>query len=227
MGSSYIPTRDPELDTWLLNFKTLIAATPTNYGLVAADATAISNAYAAWHTSYLAASNPTTRTKATVMTKNEQKATVLGVVRGYAATIRANRAVSDELKIGLGLHVRDTQPPPRAPPTPVPTPTSYPVLAVAGMGQGLQDLRAADQNTPAKRGRPAGTAGLLLFRAVTTTPVSDPTQAGFLSFVTRAEYQSHFISADNGKTATYFARWTNSKGEVGPWGPPVSMPIAA
>lgn len=219
--ASYIPTRDSELDPWLLNFKTLIAATPTNYGLVAADATAIGNAYTAWHTAFLAATNPTTRTRATVMTKNEQKVTVLGVVRGYAATIRANRAVTDELKIGLGLHIRDTQP------TPVPTPATYPVLAVAGMGQGVQDLRAADQNTPSRRGRPSGTAGLLLFRAVNTTPITDPAQASFLSFVTRSEYQSNFTSADNGKTATYFARWTNSKGEVGPWGPPVSMPIAA
>jgi len=40
-----IPSRDADLDTWLLNFKTLIAATPTNYGLVAADATAITNAF--------------------------------------------------------------------------------------------------------------------------------------------------------------------------------------
>lgn len=218
---SYIPSRDSQLDPWLQNFKTLIAATPTNYGLVAADATAITTAYTSWHTAYLVATNPTTRTQATVMTKNLQKTAVLSVVRGYAATIRANRAVTDELKIGLGLHVRDTQP------TPVPTPTSYPVLAVAGMGQGVQDLRAADQFTPARRGRPTGTAGLLLFRAVGVAPVSDPTQAAFLSFVTRFEYKSHFNSADNGKTATYFARWTNSKGEVGPWGPAISMPIAA
>lgn len=221
MAIDYLPSRDPELDTWLLNFSTLIAANPTNYGLVAADATAITNAYNAWHAAYLAATNPTTRTKATVMTKNEQKATVLSVVRGYAATIRVNRAVSDELKIGLGLHVRDSSP------TPVPPPSTYPVLAVSGMGQGVQDLRAADQSTPSRRGRPAGTAGLLLFRAVGVAPIIDPAQATFLSFVTRAEYQSQFDSADNGKVATYFARWTNSKGEVGPWGPPASMPIAA
>jgi hypothetical protein len=221
MGSSYIPTRDPALDTWVLNFKTLIAANPTNYGLVVGDATAITTAYTSWHTAYLAASNPTTRTQATVQTKNEQKVNVLAVVRGYAATIRANRAVSDELKIGLGLHIHDAQP------TPVPPPSTYPVLAVAGMGQGVQDLRASDQNTPSKRARPAGTAGLLLFRSVGEAAITDPAQAAFLGFVTRNAFQSHFTSGDNGKTATYFARWTNAKGEVGPWSPPVSMPIAA
>jgi hypothetical protein len=108
MSNSYIPSKDAELDAWALNFKTLIAATPTNYGLVAADATAISAAYTSWHTAFLAATNPSTRTKGTVETKNVQKANMLTVVRGYAATIRANKAVSNELKIGIGLHVADT-----------------------------------------------------------------------------------------------------------------------
>ncbi len=30
-----------------------------------------------------------------------------------------------------------------------------------------------------------------------------------------------------GKFATYFARWTNFKGELGPWSAPVTMQIAA
>ncbi len=221
MGNSYIPDRDPALDTWLLNFKTLIATTPTNYGLVAADGTAITNAYNAWHTAFLAATNPTTRTKGTVATKNVQKGIVLGVVRGYANTIRVNKAVSNELKIGLGLHVSDSQP------SPVPPPSTYPIISISGMGQGLQDLRAADQNTPQKRAKPLGAAGLLLFRAVGTAPVSEPTAATFLAFVSKDKFTSAFLPADNGKTATYFARWTNSKGEVGPWSPPASMPIAA
>ncbi len=221
MGASYIPARDADLDTWLLNFKTLIAANPTTYGLVAADATAITNAFNSWHTAFLAATNPGTRTMATVATKNLQKANVLGVVRGYAATIRVNKAVSGELKIGLGLHVSDGQP------TPIPPPSTYPLLTIKGIGQGQQDLRAADQDSPTRRAKPAGATGLLLFRIVGTGPVSEPSTAEFLSFVSRAAYTSTFAPTDNGKVATYFARWTNSKGEVGPWSPPASMPIAA
>ena len=221
MPNSYIPSRESDLDTWLANFKTLIAATPTAYGLVTADGTAITNAYNAWHTAYLAAVNPTTRTRATVITKNEQKSIVLGVVRGYATVIRGNAAVSDALKIGIGLHIHDVAP------SPIPVPSTYPMLSIAGLGQGLQDLRAADQATPTKRAKPVGTAGLLLFRAIGTTPANDPSACSFLSFVTRAEFTAHFDPSDNGKTATYFARWTNSKGEVGPWSPRATMPIAA
>ena len=221
MATSYIPAREADMDNWINNFKTLIAASPTTYGLVTADGTALTNAYNAWHTAYLAATNPTTRTKATVATKNEQKPIVLGVVRGYANTIQANNAVSDALKIGLGMKPRDTQP------TPVPPPTTYPMLSISGLGQGLQNLRAADQLTPTKRARPTGSAGMLLFRTVGTAPATDPESARFLGFVTRSEYQSQFDPADNGKTATYFARWTNAKGQMGPWSPAASMPIAA
>lgn len=221
MGSSYIPSREADLDTFLANFKTLIAASPTSYGLVTADGTAITNAYNNWHSAYLAAVNPTTRTKATVITKNEQKANVLSVVRGYASTIRANAAVSDALKIGLGLHVHDSVP------TPVPAPTTYPMLTLSGMGVGRQDLRVADQLTPAKRAKPSGAAGLLLFRHVGTAPATDPTQCAFLAFAGRTGFTAEFDPSDNGKVATYFARWTNAKGEMGPWSPAASLPIAA
>src|SRR5947207_2879113 len=95
---SWIPTEDGPLDTFVNNFQTLIAASPTSYALVASDATAITAAYTTWHAAFLLAINPTTRTHATITTKNIQKANVMAVVRGYGATIRANRGVSDALK---------------------------------------------------------------------------------------------------------------------------------
>lgn len=221
MSGSYIPTRDAELESWLANFKTLIAANPTNYGLVAGDATTITNSYNAWHTDFLAATNPTTRTHVTIAAKEAQKILTLDVVRTYAATIRANGAVSDALKLGLGLNVHDTLP------TPIPAPSTYPLLSINGAGPLMQDLRAADQTSPTRRAKPHGAAGLLMFRAIGTAAATDPGDAAFLGFVTKAAFTSSFDSADDGKVATYFGRWTNAKGEVGPWSAPVSMRIAA
>lgn len=215
------PNRESDLDAWLLNFKTLIAATPTNYGLVAADATSITNAFNSWHAAWVAAVSDGTRSKLTIQTKNEQKANVLFVVRGYMGTILANRAVSNTLKMGLGLHVRDTVP------TPVPPPSTRPELAVVKTGAGFQTVTATDEATPSKRARPAGSVGLLIYRAVAEDAVSTPASAQFLTFVGKAAAQSNFTAADRGKTATYFARWTNARGEVGPWSDGVSAPIAA
>jgi hypothetical protein len=102
-----------------------------------------------------------------------------------------------------------------------------PVLEIAKIGTGFQDLKARDESSGTRRARPAGSVGLLLYRAVADDAVSDPSQAQFLVFVGRPQTQATFESADRGKTATYFARWTNARGEVGPWSQPVSGCIAA
>jgi hypothetical protein len=221
MANDFIPSSDAALEAWLLNFKTLIAATPTNYGLVVADATVITNSYVAWHSAYVAATTPTTRNHVTIAAKDAQKILTVDVVRTYSTTIRANTAVSDSLKLGLGLNVHDTIP------TPVPPPSTYPVLSVAVSGPLTQDLLAVDSATPTRRAKPHGSAGLLVFRAVGTTAETNPNNCPFLGFVTRAGIHSPFESTDDGKIATYFARWTNAKGEVGPWSTAVSMRIAA
>lgn len=221
MSSSWIPEKDGPLDTFVTNFSVLITAAPTSYGLVSADATAIASAVASYHAAFLLAVNPTTRTHATITTKNLQKANVMSVVRGYGATIRANRAVTDALKIGLGIHVRDSSP------TPVPPPSTYPLLTVDSFNLGTLALHAADQDTPDRRARPVGTSGLLLFSVVGTTPATTPTGLDFNAFLTKPKFQNTFSPEDSGKTVTYFARWTNGKGELGPWSPPVSIRIAA
>jgi hypothetical protein len=221
MANSWLPLTDPGFNDFYLNFKTLIAANPTNYGLEASDGTALSNDFTAWNTAFLAATNPTTRTKATVATKNTQKGVSLALVRGYAAQIRVNKAVSDALKIGLGLHIPDTQP------TPIPAPSTKPVLSIARMTQGVQEVRATDEATPNRRAKPTGSAGMLLYRAVGTTPVNDPTQATFLTFIGKTTVNANFAPEDNGKVVTWFARWVNSKGEVGPWSQGTSGSIAA
>jgi hypothetical protein len=174
-----------------------------------------------WHSAYVAATTPSTRTHVTIAAKDAQKILTVDVVRTYSTTIRANTAVSDSLKLGLGLNVHDTIP------TPVPPPSTYPILAINGAGPLIQELRAADQMTPTRRAKPHGSAGLLIFRAIGTAAATDPDAAPFLGFVTKADILSSFNSADDGKIATYFARWTNAKGEVGPWSSAVTMRIAA
>ncbi|HYE62045.1 MAG TPA: hypothetical protein VD997_08610 [Phycisphaerales bacterium] len=219
--SSWLPITDSGFDAFYLNFKTLIAANPTNYGLQASDGTALAADYTAWHNAYLAATQETTRTKATVATKNTQKRTSMSLVRGYAAQIRVNRAVTEALKIGLGLHIPDTTP------SVIPPPATKPVLSIARIEQGSQQVRATDEATPNKRSRPVGSAGMLLYRAIATDAVNDPAQATFVGFVGRPDFTCEFTSADRGKTVTYFARWTNAKGQTGPWSQGVSSSIAA
>jgi hypothetical protein len=41
MGKNFIPSREASLVSWTNNFNTLVAATPTAFGLTAAQATAL------------------------------------------------------------------------------------------------------------------------------------------------------------------------------------------
>lgn len=220
-NTSWIPNKDADFDTFSNNFKAAIVANPTNYGLTVGDGTSLNTAWGAWHAAFLVATNGSTRNHGTIQTKDQQKVNLKGVMQSYGATIRANRAVSDELKINLGLHVRDTSP------TPIPPPTTAPSLLLGNTRPGVQQVRASDETTPNSRAKPQGTAGMLVFRAVGTGPVSDPAQAQFLVFAGRTDFTCNYVTADNGKTATYFARWTNAKGEMGPWSQPLTVPIAA
>jgi hypothetical protein len=57
--------------------------------------------------------------------------------------------------------------------------------------------------------------------------VTDPRRAQFLAFTGKTDFSCAFAPADHGKTATYFARWTNAKGDMGPWSLPLPVSIAA
>jgi hypothetical protein len=119
------------------------------------------------------------------------------------------------------LRIRDTTP------SDIPAPSSYPVLTIDSFNLGTLKLTAADQFTPDKKAKPAGTAGLLLFSTISEEPAAAPADADFNAFLSKTRFQNAYSSEDNGKYVTFFGRWTNGKGELGPWSPPVSIRIAA
>ena len=81
--------------------------------------------------------------------------------------------------------------------------------------------------TPDSPAKPFGATELQLFRTIGTAPATDPEQAQFYGKFTKNPVGVAFQPADNGKQATYFARWASRRGEVGPWSAPVSLAIAA
>lgn len=220
MGS-YIPSRDAELGQWVTNFSTLITASPGTYGLLAGDAAAIAAYVTAFTGALAVVNNPATKTKATVAAKDGARAAMLDIVRPYAQQVRNNNGVSNADKTALGLTIVDRTP------TSVPPPTSSPLISVIGATPGEHTLRYSDSNAPDSRRKPVGVIGLQLFVAVASGAVADPAVAPFKAFVTRQPYGVTFDPADNGKLATYFARWQNRKGQTGPWSNAITFTIAA
>ena len=80
MGS-FLPSTDAGLLAWSLNFKTLVVATPTAFGLTTTQATAYGALHDAYATALVASGDPSTRTSPAVATKNCEEQPQ-GVARG-------------------------------------------------------------------------------------------------------------------------------------------------
>ena len=85
---------------------------------MASDAATIAAAYNLYNGALTLVLNPLTKTKATVADKNAKKHAMLATLRLYAQMIKLNRGVTNEAKIGLGIHINTSGP------SPVPAPTT-------------------------------------------------------------------------------------------------------
>jgi hypothetical protein len=225
MARPYIPNADSAFDAFANSFAARIAADPAAYGLSAGDAAAISAVVGAWEAAYRVAAAPSTRTQPAVLQKDEARRAAERTIRGFASRIRVNDDIPSDRKAALGI-----RPVPRSYAR-VQPPQSAPTLTVTEIGAARHTLIARDRGDvgggPSESRKPPGAIGLLLFRIVADEPVRTPDKAEFLGFVTRGLVESLFTTADRGKTATYFARWTNAKGQMGPWSVPSVVAIAA
>jgi hypothetical protein len=221
MANDYIPRRNALALAWMSAFGAGISSAPGTYHLLPADAAAIEAAVAAFAAAQSAAENPATRTRVTVNQRDAARAAAEQLCRRYAAAIKSDAGVSDADKIAIGVR------PIKSARARVPSPATSPLLNLIGSTPGVQTLRFADAATPDRGRKPAGAIQLQLFIATGDAAATDPRAAGFRAAVTRNPVEVPFTSADDGKIATYFARWATRTGEVGPWSLPVSMRIAA
>lgn len=224
MPTNYMPNRDADLDAWMQNFADKITATPTAYGLVAGDATIIQAQADAFTAALLAATDPSTRTSATIATKDATRATAEDVLRGYAQRVNINPAVSNAERVDLGLTVRSTTP------TPIPAPTTAPALMLINASPLLARLNYRDSDTPLLKRKPDGVIGLELYRSIGTVAAVDPAQAEYLATVTKTPFAVSYVAGDVGKVATYFGRWVTRSGpagvaQKGPWSAALAVSV--
>jgi hypothetical protein len=215
MAVNFFPSRDSELLAWSLNFKTLITASPTTYGLTAPLATA----YGTLHTAYadaLAACDPAIRTKSAVAAKNLARTNLKNNARLLANLVNGTASVTDAQKLELGLTVR-------AQPAPVPPPSSAPAIEVVSVIGWTAKVRLKNTETIGKRGKPAGVLGANVFSHVGATP---PTDIGAWKFeggtgrVTVDVVFPNTLAA--GTTVWLTAFWFNGRKQSGPACAPVS-----
>jgi len=214
------PRSDLALNVFTINFSAKLSATPTAFGLVAADATAYAALSTDYGTKLATATNPTTRTKGTIAAKETSKAALLAKARQLIKIINAYPPLTAQQRADLGLNPRDSVP------TPVPPPATRPIVTVDPVGR----LRIVDETTPTRRAKPSGVIGALVYAKI--SPPADPApvgieEASFAELATRANSTLTLPAGSNNKTLYVFAQWVNDKGERGPVSIVAATAIAA
>jgi hypothetical protein len=98
-AAPYMPEKQAEFDTWLLNFSTLISTEPKRYNLSEADAAIVAEVYAEWSDAYRPVTAPGTKTKVTVAAKNAAREMAEATIRPCAQAIANDRDVSAADKV--------------------------------------------------------------------------------------------------------------------------------
>lgn len=220
MPRDFLPSKDAELLAWSANFASLTTATPTAFGLVAAQATA----YAALHTAFAGAletaTEPTTRTRAAVAVKNDARSPLKAMARELARVINAFPSITNAQRINLGLNPRAGEL------TPINPPTEQPVVEVAAaIGRTFKvRLRSIDSS---RRGKPEGVDGATLFSFVGEEPPSDISQWKFEGSTSRTTFDLELApTVPAGSQVWLTAFWFNPRSQSGPAATPVSAYVA-
>lgn len=224
MQTPYVPSRDGDFATWSENLATLIAATPTDYGLVAGDATIISAANTDFQAKYLLAVNVGTRTAATIADKDSSRTAATATYRPYCIQISLNMGVSDALKLAVGVNL------PNNARTPIPAPTTQPVLVHLASNPGVAQMRYYDITTPLSKAKPFGAAGIEIRMTIGTAIAVSPDDATYIATWTKSPNALLFLAGDIGKIATVWGRWVTRSGpagvaQSGPWSTSLSYAI--
>jgi hypothetical protein len=224
----WVPAPIASFSTFAQNFSDTLNGDPAAYMVSPADAASVATANTTFQNAYLLSqrASPTTRTSVTVADTVTARVNLTLLMRAWGSQIRLNPGVSDADKTALGLRLANNAP------NPVPTPATWPVLSVQGYGPLQIQLKYVDSSTPTLKAKPYGVVGGELYIGIGTAPIGSPSLCVFQGIFTRNYPKLTFDSANAGKVATFFARWS-TKGSprgseetaTGPFGPGVSAVI--
>ncbi|EIP97276.1 hypothetical protein OpiT1DRAFT_01709, partial [Opitutaceae bacterium TAV1] len=123
--SDYIPRKESIFHTWQETFIAYLLANLARFGLTTTLLDTLMALQAAWRDAWAAASNPETRTKAAIDTKDAALAAYKTGIRAFASEyLTYNHKVTVADRDNMGLPIHDTEP------TPVPVPQTVPQCTV-------------------------------------------------------------------------------------------------
>ena len=220
-STNFLPDREAELVTWSTNFDTRITATPTTFGLTAAQATAYSTLHDAFVAAYNAATNDGTNSRSAIITKNTAKAALIANARMLAGIVQKFPGTTNTMRSDLGLTVKDAEP------SPIPPPAVAPAVVIESGSGNTVRIRLVDPAAPTRRGKPAGVDGIAVFSFVGASAPAEEADWKFEGNTTRTVVDILFPAATAAGAKVWFtAFYFNARKQSGPAATPVGTNIA-
>lgn len=180
------------------------------------EAEAIANEVDAFVEALRLATDPVTRTAPLIARKNAARLRAEQIIRPVYGRIRLDRTLPIEDKVDIGVRLTAHR-------SRITTPHSAPRLSVVGAPWEFHKLRASELGeTGNPHSKPRGAAQWQLFRGIADGPTD---QLEYFISSSRKTLTIRLNPNQNGKVATYRARWVTARGLTGPWGPAISVPI--
>ena len=215
-SSTYLPSTEAELRTWVQNFSIKLELDPTGFGTTTEQASILRGDYDTYVAAFTVAKDPDTNSKTNTRLKNEAKDVMVKKVRELVRIVQAWPGMTDAKRDSLGITVPDPDP------SPAPIPSAGPTLEVVSvLGRTVVlKMKNADKT---RRGRPVGAIGASIFAFIGPEV---PTKLGdweFVTLVTKTVEPVDFAaSVPAGSKVWLTAFWYNRNGKTSPAGRPIS-----
>ncbi len=127
-----------------------------------------------------------------------------------------NPKISDADRVRMDITVRNNTH------TPVPPPESFPVGTVDFSVRLQHSISFYDQASAHSNAKPEGVTGCEVYLKVDGDAPKSVDEMHFQGTCSASPFVLKFDTSKAGKTAYYWLRWVNRKGEAGPWSNTIS-----
>ena len=218
--ADYVPLTDADFNVWQFNLIEFLSLNAMNWGVPQEVITSLRTLQMRWASAYDKASNKQNRTAADVITKDEASEDFVKEIRDTVQQwLARNPKVTDADRARMGITIRNTTH------TPVPPPATFPVGSVDFSMRLQHTISFYDQASAHSNARPEGVAGCEIYLKADGEAPKDVEEMHFQGMCSASPFVVKFDSSKAGKTAWYWLRWINRKGEPGPWSVAISAMI--
>jgi hypothetical protein len=222
-ATDFLPRRDHDLLNWSIAYRNALIATPEQFGVLPEQAVEYSALHDLFAARLAALVHPGMRSKPNFTAKQDARIALVKSARALARQIRSQPFVTDEMRVALGLNLRNTSRPR------IPRPSHAPMVAIMNTRGRRIRVRVMNATGPLRRGRPRGVHGAMVLWSIGGVggrAMSDPMAWSAAGATSRGVLTAELpASVPCGSQVWVTAYWFNGRNEDGPRAAPQTTHI--